>query len=61
MSVRSFERFHMLHVVASLASGLLLLTMLTSGQAIAKDGTIEINGIVQSKPASLVGVQASLR
>ena len=29
--------------------------MLTSGPAIGKDGIIEINGIVQSKPVSLVG------
>ena len=45
----------MLRAFASLASGLLLLTILTSGPAIAKDGIIEINGVVQSKPASLIG------
>jgi hypothetical protein len=31
------------------------MTMLTSGPAIGKDGIIEINGIVQSRPVSLVG------
>lgn len=45
----------MQRIFASLASLLLVFTMLTSGPAIAKDGIIEINGIVQSRPASLIG------
>ena len=45
----------MLRVFAVLAAGLALLTMLASAPAIAKEGIIEINGVVQSKPVSLIG------
>jgi hypothetical protein len=45
----------MLRVFAILATGLTLLTMLASAPANAKEGIIEINGIVQSKPVSLIG------
>jgi Domain of unknown function (DUF5666) len=45
----------MLRFFASLASGLVILTMLTAATAIAKDGIIEINGVVQAKPASFIG------